>query len=116
LQSVSRPMVSSAPARVAACSVRPSRLAHRGLSKAWSDGCRCPAYQEPVTSDLHPMDAALNLPREMYSHGLRRMVAKEAARASFDEVVEIVADYTGTTIGKRQVEELAVPPVSTKSA
>jgi hypothetical protein len=66
------------------------------------------AYQEQGTSDLHPMDAALNLPREMYSHGLRRMVAKEAARASFDEVVEIVADYTGTTIGKRQVEELAV--------
>jgi hypothetical protein len=66
------------------------------------------AYQEPGTSDLHPMDAALNLPREMYSHGLRRMVAKEAARASFDEVVEIVRDYTGTTIGKRQVEELAV--------
>jgi hypothetical protein len=66
------------------------------------------AYQDPGTSDLHPMDAALNLPREMYSHGLRRMVAREAARASFDEVVEIVADYTGTTIGKRQVEELAV--------
>jgi hypothetical protein len=66
------------------------------------------AYQEPGTSDLHPMDAALNLPREMYSHGLRRMVAKEAARASFDEVVEIVRDYTGTEIGKRQVEELAV--------
>jgi hypothetical protein len=66
------------------------------------------AYQEPGATDLHPMDAALNLPREMYSHGLRRMVAKEAARASFDEVVEMVRDYTGTEIGKRQVEELAV--------
>ena len=66
------------------------------------------AYQEPGTHDLHPMDAALNLPREMYSHGLRRMVAKEAARASFEEVVEIVRDYTGNEIGKRQVEELAV--------
>jgi len=66
------------------------------------------AYQEPGTRDLHPMDASLNLPREMYSHGLRRIVAKEAARASFDEVVEIVRDYTGNEIGKRQVEELAV--------
>jgi hypothetical protein len=54
------------------------------------------------------MDAALNLPREMFSHGIRRMVAKESARASFDEVVEIVRDYTGGTIAKRQVEELAV--------
>ena len=54
------------------------------------------AYQAPGATDLHPMEAALNLPREMYSHGLRRMVAKEAARASFDEVVEMVHDYTGT--------------------
>jgi hypothetical protein len=36
------------------------------------------------------------------------MVAKEAARASFDEVVEMVRDYRGTAIAKRQVEELAV--------
>lgn len=66
------------------------------------------AYQAPGVADLHPMDAALNLPRELFSHGIRRMVAKEAARASFDEVVEIVRDYTGTSIAKRQVEELAV--------
>jgi hypothetical protein len=66
------------------------------------------AYQSPGEEDLHPMDAALNVPREMFSHGIRRMVAKESARASFDEVVEIVRDYTGATIAKRQVEELAV--------
>jgi len=66
------------------------------------------AYQSPGSADLHPMDAALNLPREMFSHGVRRMVAKEAARASFDEVVELVRDYTGTRVAKRQVEELAV--------
>lgn len=62
------------------------------------------AYQAPGTEDRHPMDASLNLPREMFSHGIRRMVAKEAARASFDEVVEIVRDYTGSTIaGLRRV-------------
>lgn len=66
------------------------------------------AYQAPGTAGLHPLDASLNLPRELFSHGIRRMVAKEAARASFGEVVEIVRDYAGTTIGKRQVEELAV--------
>lgn len=66
------------------------------------------AYQAPGSEDLHPMDGALNLPRELYSHGVRRLVAKHAARASFDEVVEIVRDATGTTIGKRQVEELAI--------
>jgi len=34
--------------------------------------------------------------------------AKEAARASFDEVVEIVRDYTARRSAKRQVEQLAV--------
>jgi len=66
------------------------------------------AYQAPGAEDLHPMDAALNLPREMFSHGVRRMVAKYAAHGSFDEVVEMVSDQTGSTIAKRQVEELAV--------
>jgi hypothetical protein len=66
------------------------------------------AYQAPGSEDLHPMDATLNLPRERFSHGVRRMVAKEVARASFDEVVEMVADYRGASIAKRQVEELAV--------
>jgi hypothetical protein len=66
------------------------------------------AYQAPGSQDLHPMDAVLNLPPERFSYGIRRMVAKEVARASFDEVVEIVHDYTGAQIAKRQVEELAV--------
>jgi hypothetical protein len=66
------------------------------------------AYQAPGATDLHPMDAALNLPREMFSHGIRRMVAKLAAKMSFEEVVESVRDFTGASIAKRQVEELAV--------
>lgn len=66
------------------------------------------AYQAPGSEDLHPMDATLNLPRELFSHGIRRLVAKEVARASFDEVVEMVGDYCGASIAKRQVEELAV--------
>jgi hypothetical protein len=54
------------------------------------------------------MDAALSLPRELFSFGVRRMVARVVARASFEEVVEIVHDYGRATIAKRQVEELAV--------
>jgi len=66
------------------------------------------AYQALGSKDLHPMDATLNLPPERYSLGVRRLVAKEVGRASYDEVVEMVDDYMGATIGKRQVEELAV--------
>jgi hypothetical protein len=65
------------------------------------------AYQAPGSEDLHPMDASLNLPRERFSHGVRKLVAKEVARASFDEVVEMVHDWCGASIAKRQVEELA---------
>lgn len=66
------------------------------------------AYQAPGVPDLHPMDAALNLPREMYSHGLRRLVAREAAKSSFEEVVETIEELTGAKVGKRQVEELTI--------
>jgi hypothetical protein len=66
------------------------------------------AYQASGCEDRHPMDAALNLPVELFSHGVREMVAKEIARASFEEVIELVRDYSGAQIAKRQVEELVV--------
>jgi len=65
-------------------------------------------YQARGCEDRHPMDAALNLPVELFSHGVREMVAKEIARASFEEVIELVRDYSGAQIAKRQVEELIV--------
>ena len=64
-------------------------------------------YQAPGVAGLAPLDAALGLPEEKYTHDLRRIVAEESARASFDEVVELVAKHTGAEVPKRQVEELA---------
>ena len=55
---------------------------------------------------LHPLDADLNLPPELYSHQVRRCVAEEAAEGSFDKVVEALSKTTGAQVGKRQVEEL----------
>lgn len=66
------------------------------------------AYQADGASALFPLDASLNLPTESFSYGLRRLVALETARGSFDEVVDTVGKVTGVSIGKRQVEELAV--------
>jgi len=37
-----------------------------------------------------------------------RIVAEEAARASFDEVVELIRKQSGADVPKRQVEELAI--------
>ena len=65
------------------------------------------AYQARGNSGLHPMDAALNLPSELYSHEVRRRVAEQAARSAFDEVADALTKATGVSVGKRQIEQLA---------
>lgn len=65
-------------------------------------------YQAPGKEGLAPLDAALGLPDEKYTHDLRRIVAEESAKSSFDEVVELIAKRTGACVPKRQVEELTV--------
>jgi hypothetical protein len=55
---------------------------------------------------LHPLDAELNLPDERYSLELRRRVAEEAAKSSFDETFESIGKTTGAHVPKRQIEEL----------
>lgn len=57
--------------------------------------------------NLHIQDAALNLPRELHSHGLRQLAAVEATRGSYEEAQAAVERGTGQALGKRQVEELA---------
>ena len=64
-------------------------------------------YGNQGAESLHPLDAELNLPHERYSLELRRRVAEEAAKSSFDETRESIAKTTGAHIPKRQVEELA---------
>ena len=65
------------------------------------------AYRAPGLGNLHPADAALNLPVERHSHGLRKLAALEGARGSFQDAVEAIERQTGLRLGKRQVEELA---------
>lgn len=64
-------------------------------------------YQAEGKSALCPQDAALNLPAELYSLGVRRRVAEEVAAGSFDHAVERLAATTGAPAPKRQVEQLA---------
>ncbi len=65
------------------------------------------AYRAPGVGNLHPADAALNLPVERHSHGLRKLCALEAARGSFADAVDAIERRTGKRLAKRQVEELA---------
>ena len=63
-------------------------------------------YGRKGSQSLHPLDAELNLPDERYSLELRRRVAIEAAKSSFDETLESIGSTTGGHVPKRQVEEL----------
>jgi len=72
--------------------VRVARLAYRGCGM----------------TALHPLDAALNLPEEKQSHGLRRLAAEDASQLSYDNTVASVRRQTGDTLAKRQTEELVV--------
>lgn len=63
-------------------------------------------YGQEGVNSLHPLDAELNIPPERYSLEMRRLVAEEAAKNSFDETVEMIEKTTGGHIPKRQVEEL----------
>lgn len=65
-------------------------------------------YQAPEVDALAPLDAAMELPVEKYSYEVRRLVAEEAARAPFDEVVELIRKATGANVPKRQAEELTI--------
>ena len=64
------------------------------------------AYRHGGASNLHPGDAALNLPVERHSHGLRRLAAIEATRGSFDDAAAAIERSTGVVVAKRQVESL----------
>jgi hypothetical protein len=66
------------------------------------------AYRAPGAPDVHPLDAALNLPEEKHSRGLRKLAAIEAVRGSHEDAVAAVTRATGVKIGKRQAEELAL--------
>ena len=66
------------------------------------------SYKAPKVESVFPMDAELNLPQDLYSHGLRCRVAEEVAGHSFDEAVENIVKTTGGKVPKRQTEEVAV--------
>lgn len=64
------------------------------------------AYRHLRAANLHPGDAALNLPVELHSHGLRRLAAVESTRGSFDDAAAAIGRSTGVSVAKRQVESL----------
>jgi hypothetical protein len=64
-------------------------------------------YSAHGEETLFPRDAELNLPPELYSHGVQRRAADEVIKTSFDQAVAALASTTGASVPKRQIEELA---------
>lgn len=58
-------------------------------------------YGKEGGESLHPLDAELNIPPERYSLEMRRLVALNVAKNSFDEAVETIDRGTGGYIPKR---------------
>ena len=80
----------------------------RPLSTIFGSVCvRRLAYRHRGEENLYPADAALNLPEEVHSHGLRKLSAIESTRGSFEEAREAIRRASGVEVGKRQVEQLA---------
>ena len=85
------------------------RLHERGLETIFGEvRVERAGYGAEGVDSLHPLDAKLNLPVEVYSHEVRRRAAEAAAQGSFNEVVHGLSQTTGAQVAKRQVEELVV--------
>jgi hypothetical protein len=93
----------------ARCRRRPPRPGTPGRWRRSSERSTWPkiAYRRRGQGNLHPADAALNLPVEKHSHGLRRPAVIESSRGSFESAVHGVEHSTGQQLGKRQIEDLA---------
>lgn len=63
-------------------------------------------YSARGLSGLSPLEGVLNLPQDHYSYTLRSHAAIEATRGSFEEAKQAVERATGSSIPKRQLEEI----------
>lgn len=86
-----------------------ARLRERHLKTIFGTvSVRRMGYSARDAETLFPRDAELNLPPELYSHGVQRRAVDEVVKTSFDQAAASIASTTGTSVPKRQMEEIAV--------
>jgi hypothetical protein len=84
------------------------RVRERGLTSIFGGvQVERTGYSAREESSLFPQDSVLNMPKDSFSHGMRKAIAIEAARGSFDEAMASVERMTGVHVSKRQAEGLA---------
>lgn len=65
-------------------------------------------YEGRRLGRVYPLDAALNLPADRYTHGLREEVAHLVIGGSFEAAVESLRRRRGGQVAKRQMQQLTV--------
>lgn len=63
-------------------------------------------YGHPGEPSVFPKDQTLELPEKRYSYPVRESVCREASRCPYDEVGDILSEYTGANVPKRQRLEI----------
>lgn len=63
-------------------------------------------YSAHALASVFPLDEALNLAPDKYSHGLRRRVGEAVIKGAFEEAADAIERDTGGKVPKRQVEQL----------
>ena len=103
------PGETTGPVRDAEGVERPERRDHeRNLETIFGTvQVRRTGYAAEGCESLHPLDAALNLPTDLYSLEVRRRIAEATASRSFEEAQLDLSRHTGAEVPKRQAEELA---------
>lgn len=66
-------------------------------------------YRAVGVAAIAPLDAALGLPEEKYTHEVRRIAAEESAKSSFDEVVELFDNNERELVDAVRCMRLALP-------
>jgi hypothetical protein len=64
------------------------------------------AYRAPGAANLHPADAVLNLPVRRYSWQVQQAAVRYALAGSYEQARLWLADVTGVSIGKQQLEQI----------
>src|SRR5580704_835246 len=64
------------------------------------------AYRAPGAANLHPADAALNLPARRYSRAVQQAAVRYALAGSYEQAQLWLQDLTGVSTGKQQLEQI----------
>ena len=87
---------------------RHCRVRSRGLMTMFGEiTVRRLGYSGAGLDSVFPLDGALNLARDKYSHGLRSKVGLEVAKGSFEDAVKAIDEGTCAQVPKRQSEQLS---------